>query len=78
VSTLLQTLVPIFGLMALGFAAARGKLIDVPYIDHLPHSKTTLATRLRELRERSRSQDASATGSVVGHDTERATRTAES
>jgi len=37
-----------------------------------------LAARLRELRERSRSQDASATGSVVGHDTERATRTAES
>jgi len=28
VSTLLQTLVPIFGLMALGFAAARGELID--------------------------------------------------
>lgn len=27
---------------------ARGKLVDVPYIDHLPTSETTVATRLRE------------------------------
>ena len=26
---------------------ARGKLVDVPYLDHLPHSQTTIATLLR-------------------------------
>jgi arylsulfatase A-like enzyme len=27
---------------------ARGKLVDVPYLDHLPHSETTIATLLRQ------------------------------